>query len=82
MEVVKEEMARVNIDMLAVNEVKWTGMGEFDSDGHYIYYCGQESLRRNGIVIIVNKSHQYTYVNFKRNNFKKYGNPNVLLCNS
>ena len=82
MEVVKEEMARVNADMLAVNEVKWTGMGEFDSDGHYIYYCGQESLRRNGIVIIVNKSHQYTYVNFKRNNFKKYGNPNVLLCNS
>ena len=52
---VKEEMARVNIDMLAVNEVKWTGMGEFDSDGHYIYYCGQESLRRNGVAITVNK---------------------------
>ena len=69
MEVVKEEMARVNADMLAVNEVKWTGMGEFDSDGHYIYYCGQESLRRNGVVIILNKSHQYTYVKFERNNF-------------
>ena len=55
MEVVKEEMARVNIDMLAVNEVKWTGMGEFDSDGHYIYYCGQESLRRNAAALIVNK---------------------------
>ena len=54
-EVVKEEMARVNIDILGISEQKWTGMGEFNSDGHYIYYCGQESLRRNGVAIIVNK---------------------------
>ena len=55
LEVVKEEMARVNIDILGINELKWTGMGEFNSDDHYIYYCGQESLRRNGVAIIVNK---------------------------
>ena len=55
LEVVKEEMARVNIDILGINELKWTGMGEFNSDDHYIYYCGQESLRRNGEAIIVNK---------------------------
>ena len=54
-EVVKQEMARVNIDILVVSELKWTGMGQFNSDDHYIYYCGQESLRRNGIAIIVNK---------------------------
>ena len=53
--VVKEEMARVNIDILGISELKWTGMGELNLDDHYIYYCGQESLRRNGIVIIVNK---------------------------
>ena len=55
-EVVKQDMARVNIDILEVSELKWTGMGEFNSDYHYIYYCGQESLRRNGVAIIVNKS--------------------------
>ena len=55
LEVVKEEMARVNIDILGISELKWTGMGEFNSDDHYIYYCGQESLRRNGVAIIVNK---------------------------
>ena len=55
LEVVKQEMARVNIDILGISEIKWTGMGEFKSDDNYIYYCGQESLRRNGIVIIVNK---------------------------
>ena len=49
-------MAKVNIDILGISELKWTGMGEFNSDDHYIYYCGQESLRRNGIVLIVNKS--------------------------
>ena len=54
-EVVKQEMARVNIDILAISELKKTGMGEFNSDDHYIYYCGQESLRRNGVAIIVNK---------------------------
>ena len=53
---VKQEMARVNIDSLGINELKWTGMDEFNSDDHYIYYCGQESLRRNGVVYIVNKS--------------------------
>ena len=49
LEVVKQEMARVNIDILGISELKWTGMGEFNSDDHYIYYCGQESLRRNGV---------------------------------
>ena len=55
LEVVKQEMARVNINILGISELKWTGMGEVNSDDHYIYYCGQESLRRNGIAIIVNK---------------------------
>ena len=55
MEVVKQETARVNIDILGISELKWTGMGEFNSDDHYIYYCGQESLRRNVVAIIVNK---------------------------
>ena len=53
--VVKQEMASVNINILGIREFKWTGMGEFNSDDHYIHYCGQESLRRNGVVIIVNK---------------------------
>ena len=55
LEVVKQEMARVNIDILGISELKWTGMGEFNSDDHYIYYCGKESLRRDGIAIVVNK---------------------------
>ena len=55
LEVVKQEMARVNIDILGISELKWTGMGEFNSGDHYIYYCGQESLRRNGVAIMVNK---------------------------
>ena len=55
LEVVKQEMARVNID-IGISELKWTGMGEFNSDDHYIYYCGQESLRRNGLAIMVYKS--------------------------
>ena len=55
LEVVKQEMGRVNIDILGINELRWTGMGEFNSDDHYIYYCGKESLRRNGEAIIVNK---------------------------
>ena len=54
LEMVKQEMARVNIDILGVSELRWTAMGEFNSDDHYIYYCGQESLRRNGVAIIVN----------------------------
>ena len=55
LEVVKQEMARVNVDILGISKLKWTGMGESNSDDHYIYHCGQESLRRNGIAIIVNK---------------------------
>ena len=55
LEVVKQEMARVNIDILGISELKWTGMGEFNSDDHYIYYCEQESLRRNGVALTVNK---------------------------
>ena len=55
LEVVKQEMARVNVDILVISELKWTGMREFNSDDHYIYYCGQESLRRNGVAIMVNK---------------------------
>ena len=54
LEVVKQEMARVNINILGITELKWPGMGEFSSDDHYIYYCGQESLRRNGVALIVN----------------------------
>ena len=55
LEVVKQAMARVNTDILEIGELKWTGIGEFNSDGYYIYYCGQESLRRNGLGIIANK---------------------------
>ena len=55
LEMVKQEMARVNVNILGISKLKWTGKGEFNSDDHYIYYCGQESLRRNGIAIIVNK---------------------------
>ena len=55
LEVVKEEMTRVNVNILGIRELRWTGMGEFNSDDHYIYYCGQESLRRNGVAIMVSK---------------------------
>ena len=55
LEVVKQEIGRVNVDILGVSELKWTGMDEFNSDGNYIYYCGQESLRRNEVAILVNK---------------------------
>ena len=55
LKVVKQEMTRVNVDILVIRELKWTGMGEFNSDDHDIYYCGQESLRRNGVAIMVNK---------------------------
>ena len=55
LELVEQEMARVNINILGISELKWTGMSEFNSDDHYIYYCGQESLRRNGVALIVNK---------------------------
>ena len=55
LEVAKQEITRVNIDILGISELKWTRMGEFNSDDHYVYYCGQESLRRNGVAIIINK---------------------------
>ena len=58
LEVVTQEMARVNVDILGISELKWTGMGEFNSDDHYIYYCRQQSLRRNGVAIMVNKTVQ------------------------
>ena len=62
LEVVKQEMARVNVNILEISELKWTGTGEFNSDDHYIYYCGQESLRRNGIAIMVTKESEMQYL--------------------
>ena len=62
LEVVKQEMASVNIDILGISELRWTGMGEFNSDDHYIYHCGQESLRRIGVAIIVNKESEMQYL--------------------
>ena len=68
LEVVKQEMARVNINILGNSELKWTGMGEFNSDDHYIYYCGQESLRRNGVALIVNKRVQNAILGYNLKN--------------
>ena len=69
LEVDKQEMARVNMDILGISELKWTGMGKFNSDDHYIYCCDQESLRRNGVAIIVNKKVQNAVTGFNlRNN--------------
>ena len=65
---VKQEMARVNIDILGISKLKWTGLGEFNSDDHYIYYCRQESLRRNGVVIMVNKRVQNTVLGYNLQN--------------
>ena len=62
LEVVKQEMARMNIDILGISELKWTRMGEINSDDHYMYYCGKESLRRNGVALIVNKRVQSAVV--------------------
>ena len=62
LEVVKQVMAKVNVDILGISELKWTGMGEFNSDDHYIYYCGQESLRRNGVAIMVKKESEMQYL--------------------
>ena len=62
LEVVKQEMARVNVDILGITKLKWTGMGEFNSDDHYIYYCGQESLGRNGVDITVNRESEMQYL--------------------
>ena len=62
LEVIKQEIERVNIDILGISELKWTGMGEFNSDNPYVYYCGQESLKRNGVAIIINKRVQNAVV--------------------
>jgi len=70
LEVVKQEMARVNINILEISELKWTGMGEFNSDDHYIYYCRQESLRRNGVAIIVNKRIQNSVLGCNLKNYR------------
>ena len=67
LEVVKQEMARVNVNILGISKLKWTGMGDFNSDDHYIYYCGQESLRRNGVAIFINKSLKCSTWNLKNN---------------
>ena len=88
LEVVKQVMARVNVDILGISELKWTGMGEFNSDDHYIYYCGQESLRRNGVANIVNKSpkcstwmqsqkQQNDLCSFPRQTIQYNSNPNL-----
>ena len=71
LEVVKQEIARVNIDILGISELRWTGMGEYNSDDHYIYYCGQESLRRNGVAIIVNKRVQNAVLGCNLKNDRK-----------
>ena len=68
LEVVKQEMARVNIDILGINELKWAGMGEFNSDDHYFYYRGQEFLRRNGVAIIVNRRVQNAILGYNLKN--------------
>ena len=68
LEVVKQEMARMNVNILGISELKWTGMGEFNSDDHYIYYCGQESLRRNGVAIMVNKIVQNAVLGYNLKN--------------
>ena len=68
LEVAKQKMARMNVDILGIRELKWTGMGEFNSDNHYIYYRGQESLRRNGIAITVNKRAQNAVLGYNLKN--------------
>ena len=88
LEVVRQEMARVNIDILGISELRWTGIGEFNLDDNYIYYCGQESLRRNGVAIIVNKSPKYStwmqsqkwqndLCSFPRQTIQHHGNPSL-----
>ena len=89
LEVVKKEMARVNINILGISELKWTGMGDFNSDDHYIYYCGQESLRRNGVALTVNKRVQNAIlgcnlkkdrmisVHFQGKPFQHHSNPSL-----
>ena len=74
-EVVKQEMARVNVNILGISELKWTGMGEFNSDDHYIYYSGQESIRRNGVFIMVNKRVQNAVAGCNLKNYRM-----ILVC--
>ena len=71
LEVVKQEMARLNVNIPGISKLKWTGMGEFNSDDHYIYYCGQKSLRRNGVAIIVNKRVQNTVLEYNLKSNRK-----------
>ena len=84
----QQEMARVNIDIIGISKLKWTGMGEFNSDDHYIYYCGQKSLRRNGVAIIVNKRVEMQYLDaisktqndlcsFPRQTIQYHSNPSL-----
>ena len=85
LEVIEQEMARVNIDVLGISELKWTGMGELNSDDHYIYKCGQESLRRNGVALIVNKRVQNAVLgcNLKNNSMISvhfHGKPLQYSC--
>ena len=75
-------MARVNIDILGISELKWTGMGEFNSDDHYIYYCGQESLRRNGVAIMVNKRVRNAVFGCKEYNQSDFGVDHLLMSMS
>ena len=75
LEVLKREMARVNVNILGISELKWTGMGAFNSDDHYIYYCGQESLRRNGVPFIVNKRVQNAVLGGNLKNRRR-----ILVC--
>ena len=88
LEVVKQEMARVNTDILGIRKLKWTGMGEFNSDDEYVYYCGQEALRRNGVAIIVNKESnmqhsdaiskkQNDFCSFPRQTIQYHSNPSL-----
>ena len=90
LEVVKQEMARVNIDILGISKLRWTGMGEFNSDDHYIYYCGQESLRRNGVAIshgqqkslkcstwMKSQKQQNDLCSFPRQTIQYHGNPSL-----
>ena len=79
LEVIKQEMARVNINILGMSELKWTEMGEFNSDDYYIYYCRQESLRRNGVGLIVNKRVQYSLVG--REEYSLQERNAILGCN-
>ena len=79
LEVVKQEMARVNIDILGISKLKWTGMGDFNSDDHYIYYCGQESLRRNGVAFIFNKRVQNAVLGFNLKNDRMISAPRQTI---